>query len=119
MVYRESPASREGLWAFTQFSMNPDQAINPYPYFASWGLVYQGLFPGREKDATAFGNYYNFSSDDLPGDRDVEVQFDLLHNFNITSWFSIAPEIQYIIRPGGTGDIDDALVLNLQIMILF
>lgn len=117
MVYRESPDSREGLWAFTQFSMNPDQAINPYPYLASWGLVYNGLFPGRENDVTGFANYYNISSTDIPGN--LEVQFDLLHNFTITSWFSIAPEIQYIIRPGGTGDIDDALILNLQMMITF
>ena len=47
------------------------------------------------------------------------MQFDLVHNFNITPWFSIAPEIQYIIHPGGTGDIDDALVLNLQTIITF
>ena len=117
MVYQESPGSREGLWVFTQFSTNPDEAINPYPYFASWGLVYQGLFPGRENDVTAFGNYYNFSSSHISGNR--EVQFDLLHSFNITSWLSIAPEIQYIIRPGGTGDIDNAWVLNLQTMITF
>ena len=117
MVYQESPGSNEGLWVFTQFSMNPDEAINPYPYLGSWGLVYQGLFPGREKDTTAFGNYYNFSSNRISGNS--EVQFDLLHNFYITSWFSIAPEIQYIIRPGGTGDIDNALVLNVQFMLLF
>ena len=102
---------------FTQFSTNPDEAINPYPYFGSWGLIYQGLFPGRGKDVTAFGNYYLFSSTHISGNR--EVQLDLLHSFYINSWFSIAPEIQYIIRPGGTGDIDNALVLNLQMMITF
>ena len=117
MVYRESPKSHEGLWAFTQFSMNPDEEINPYPYLASWGLVYNGLFPGRENDYTGFANYYNFSSSHIPGD--VEVQFDLTHTFNITKSLSIAPEIQYVIQPGGTGDIDNALILNLQMMLTF
>jgi porin len=117
MVYRERGDPEQGLWSFLQFSMNPDQDINPFPYFASWGLVYVGLFPGRDKDVTAFGNYYNENSDDIPGN--TEVQFDLLHLFNVTSWLQIGPEIQYIHRPGGTGDIDDALILNLQTFVSF
>ena len=117
MIYPERKNKSQGLWAFIQFSMNPDQDINAFPYFASWGLVYNGLFPGREEDVTAFGNYYSFNSDHIPGNR--EVQFDLVHLFNIKPWLQIGPEIQYIHRPGGTGDIDDALLINLQTMVTF
>jgi porin len=116
MIYRERD-KRQGLWAFTQFSTNPDEDINPFPYFASWGLLYNGLFPGRDKDVTAFGNYYNFNSKHIPGN--TEVQFDLVHLFNFKPWLQIGPEIQYIHRPGGTGDIDDALILNLQTIVWF
>ncbi len=117
MVYREKEDPDQGLWTFLQFSMNPDQAINPIPYFASWGLVYQGLFPGRDKDVTGFGNYYSWNSDNISGN--LEVNFSLVHSFYITSWLQIGPEIQYIHHPGGTGDIDDALILNIMTIVLF
>jgi porin len=81
------------------------------------GLVYQGLFPGRDKDVTAFGNYYNWLSDNISGD--LEVQFDLVHSFYITSWLQIGPEIQYIHHPGGTGDIANSLILNIQTIVTF
>ena len=117
MVYRKKRDKRQGLWAFIQLSMNPDEEINPFPHFASWGLVYHGFFPGRDNDITAFGNYYNVFSKNTPGNH--EVQFDLVHVFRIKSWLQIGPEIQYIHHPGGTGDIDDALILNLQTMVFF
>ena len=117
MVYREDPDTDEGLWAFTQFSMNPDQKINPFPYLWSWGLAYKGLFSGRPDDVTAFANYYNFSSDFISGN--TEVQFALVQKFVFESWLQIAPEISYVHRPGGTGGIDDAFILNLQTIITF
>jgi carbohydrate-selective porin OprB len=30
----------------------------------------------------------------------------------------ITPEIQYIVDPGGTSTIDDALILNLQTLVI-
>jgi porin len=112
MIYREAPDEDQGLWAFIQYSTNPDQQINPYPHLAIGGLIYQGLFPGRKKDVTGLATYYNFSSQDILGN--LEWQVDLVHLFNISSWLQIGPEVQYIARPGGTGTIPDALILNLQ-----
>jgi porin len=125
MIYREGCGccdDDQGLWAFAAFVTNPDQAVagdGPanYPYFASWGLHYKGLFAGRDDDWTSFGNYYNVSSKYIPGD--LEVQFDFAHVFAIKSWLVVTPEIQYIVDPGGTGTIPDALVLNLQTMAFF
>ena len=37
----------------------------------------------------------------------------------ITKWMFMQPDIQYIIQPGGTGDIDDALVLGFQFGLTF
>ena len=125
MIYREGCGccdNDQGLWAFAAFVTNPDQAVagdgpQNYPYFASWGLHYKGLFAGRDDDWTSFGNYYNVSSKYIPGD--LEVQFDFAHTFAIRPWLHIAPEIQYIIDPGGTGAIPDALVLQLQTLLIF
>lgn len=129
MVYRErgsdcdagSP-SDQGLWLFASFFSNPQDNLagdGPavYPYFVSWGTHYKGLFPGRDNDWTSFGNYYNVSTKYIPGD--LEVQFDVSHTFALKPWFTMAPEIQYLIDPGGTGTIPDALILNLQTWIIF
>ena len=128
MIYREggccrhgSPDSDQGLFVFATFVTNPqplagDGPIN-YPYFASWGMNYKGLFPGRDNDWTSIGNYYNVSSKYVPGD--LEVQFDVAHTFVIKPWCQVSPEIQYIVDPGGTGQIPDALILNLQTVLIF
>ena len=128
MIYREggccrhgSPDSDQGLFVFAAFVITPqplagDGPIN-YPYFASWGMNYKGLFPGRDNDWTSIGNYYNVSSKYVPGD--LEVQFDVAHTFVIKAWCQVSPEIQYIVDPGGTGQIPDALILNLQTVLIF
>ena len=41
------------------------------------------------------------------------------HEFSITPWLSVQPDIQYIIKPSGTSTIPDALVLGGEIAINF
>jgi porin len=36
------------------------------------------------------------------------------HRFQITPSIYAQPSIQYVVNPGGTGDIDDALVIGVQ-----
>lgn len=33
----------------------------------------------------------------------------------LTPWFTVQPDIQYILHPSGTSDIPDALVLGVQL----
>jgi porin len=37
----------------------------------------------------------------------------------VTPWLQLQPDIQYIIKPGGTGKIQDALVLGFQLALSF
>ncbi|MES0385335.1 MAG: carbohydrate porin [Hyphomicrobium sp.] len=39
--------------------------------------------------------------------------------FQITPWFQIGPDLQYVIRPGGTGTIDNALLPGFQALASF
>jgi porin len=32
----------------------------------------------------------------------------------VTKWFTFQPNVQFVVRPGGTGTIPNALVLGLQ-----
>ena len=98
----------------------------------NFGLVYEGLIPGRETDKATFGLVYGSFSHDLqdhqrdeqivkgpsaPGVQHYELVLELNYNIELTKWLHIQPDIQYVINPGGTGDIPDALVLGFQLSV--
>jgi porin len=37
----------------------------------------------------------------------------------VTKFSYIQPDVQYVIRPGGTGDVDNALVAGVQFGVTF
>ena len=78
------------------------------------GLVYQGLPPNRDRDVTAFCVILGKFSDELD-DNGIETVLEINHRFQVGRWFYITPDIQYVINPNGSSDIDDALVLGVEI----
>ena len=48
-----------------------------------------------------------------------EIMFEFTHKIMITKWMYMQPDLQYIIQPGGTGNIDDALVIGFQFGLTF
>ena len=66
MAYREGGAgSEQGLTPWVALTFAPIKGVNTLPFFAAGGLVYQGLFRGRDEDTTNLGVYYGNFSDDL------------------------------------------------------
>ena len=118
MVYREGgPGSHQGLTPLMAFTFAPSNR-NTLPFYFYTGLVYHGLFPGRDSDVTAFGLAYGKFSNNLTG-QDFEMVLEWTHEFVITPWLSVQPDVQYIIKPSGTSTIPDALVLGAEIAINF
>jgi porin len=124
MIYREGGAgSKQGLTPFISLLFAPDKDINQMPFFMNGGLVYQGIVPGRDRDIASFGFIYGGFSDDLEryqkdagvGVQRYELVLELNYNIEIARWLHFIPDIQYVINPGGTGDISDALVLGFQL----
>lgn len=97
------------------------------PFQLNAGLNYKGLFPGRTKDRTMLHFIYGDISRDYarsvrrPGGNLAESEkvLEFGHRFQVTSWSYFQPDIQYVIDPGGTGDIDDALVIGAQMGVTF
>ena len=55
-----------------------------------------------------------------PGGQDYETVIELTYRFDFRkSAFFIQPDLQYIIQPGGTRHLDNALVLGAQVGINF
>lgn len=116
----------EGLYVWTsgQFAGGSTSTMDT---FVSAGLYYRGLIPERDKDVLALGYYYGFFSDELADQQRANGQLpqnyesvvELGYRYNVTDYFYVQPNVQVVFNPGGTGSIDDALVLGAQIEVDF
>jgi porin len=132
MIYRDGGAdSRRGLTPFVSLLFAPDSSVNTMPFFANGGLVYQGLFSSRPRDTAAVGVAYGAFSRQLArsqrdarragsgaGIQQYEVALELTYIIQARRWLQVQPDLQYIINPGGTGKIRDALVLGFQLALI-
>lgn len=96
----------------------PQEDINTQTYQLAAGLIYQGLSPNRNRDVTAFCVIYGHFNDKLIG-QDAETVLELNHRFQVSPWCYITPDIQYIIKPNGQDNIDNALVLGAEASVNF
>lgn len=120
-----TPSEHSALIPFLALVGAPDQAINEFPFFFDAGLVLRAPFARREDDAIIFGFLYGGFSDDLRDSQralgeppqEFEMALEWAYVYQVTPWFQIEPDVQYIIRPGGTGAIGDALVLGVEISV--
>lgn len=121
-VYRESADRDEGLTLFATFAYTTQDKVAIIPVQSTLGAHYKGLIAGRPDDRTvAFVTYGGFSeaySDELVAGGGSPVDYEMVievgHRVQLTKYAYIQPDIQWIKRPGGTGNIDDALVLAVQ-----
>lgn len=97
------------------------------------GGVWQGTFPGRDQDFIAFLAAYARSNARLtlyqqqrnsivPGSVGVQTYESILevaYGALIAPWLTLRPNLQNVIRPGGTGEIRNALVFGLYMQVPF
>lgn len=127
MLYREKPGAGRGLWGFGSLVFSFTNDTNPVPWYVGAGLVYEGLFNGRPRDTTGlalssgwFGDEVNVArrADGVPT-KAYEAVVELNHQFVLGRGIRIQPDIQYIIRPAGTGEIDNALLIGARVSVTF
>jgi len=116
MIYREMTEDDQGLTPWAALTISPDESINTFPFFISGGFVYTGLYPNRNGDKTAFGFAYGTVSDDIK-DKDYELMLELTYIIQATPWLQIQPDVQWIVHPGGSSDIPNALVIGFQLAV--
>ncbi|MFC2149607.1 carbohydrate porin [Candidatus Auribacterota bacterium] len=127
MIYREgAPHHYQGLTPFACLTLAPANT-QIFPFFIDGGLIYRGLIPSRNHDLTAFGfvfgtwsrNLRQVARDTGATPQKYELALELTYRASITKWLFMQPDIQYIIHPGGTGDIPNALVLGWRVGVTF
>jgi porin len=135
LLWREAGTVDNGLGFFLRATFLPDDR-NQLPYAFDTGLTYKGPFEGRDDDVAALGFAFGSMSSALAArdadarrfgtatapDHDFEAALELTYRYQMTPWWTIVPDAQYIFHPGGNATlpdrpstpIPDAAVLGLR-----
>jgi porin len=127
MIYEEVPGSDQGLYVFVASGYYPQTSISIVPFQLNVGLNYKGLFPTRNNDRTMLhfiygdisGAYARSVHVNGRGFAESEKVVEAAYRVQLTPWSYFQPDIQYVIDPGGTGDIPDAVVVGAQMGVTF
>jgi porin len=131
-VWREPGSEVQGFGAFAHAVWMPPNR-NYVEFSIEGGLYYRGAIPGRDDDALGLGVAYLHISDKVAAavnaanqhdhtsksQSDFEATIELVYRYQVAPWYSIQPHAQYVIQPGGTDDIDNALILGVRTNIAF
>jgi porin len=139
MVWRASMGP-QSLNVFLRGSASPSDR-NLIVAYVDGGLGLKAPVPGRDDDLVTFGVAYSAISHDVIGldldtelfagmplpVHDQEIALELEYSYQIAPWWTLQPDVQYIIHPGGhapdpfnpTRPIADAFVGLLRTTIKF
>jgi porin len=117
---RENPADEDdeqGVTAFFQVDFADDDHIE-VPFHFSTGLTWTGALPGRDADQIGLGLTHAQLTRNAGYTDPFELTTELFYHIQVNPWFSIKPDLQYIINHGGA-DLKDAVVLGLRAELTF
>jgi porin len=119
--------SEKGLYLMSLVTFAPSYN-NALPFYFHLGLIYKGLIPTRDKDQVGVGVAYgNFSFAKIMGETDrgigihqtYEAVAEFDYRIQLNSWSYVQPVVEYIVRPNGTGLLQNATVLGFQLGMTF
>lgn len=111
-VWEPDALSHKGIHLWTAFTYAWDDEIVTFPYYWNGGVVWQGPCGSREQDTLALGFARAWYSDSLAS-QSTETVVSCSYNWYVNDVLTVTPDVQYIITPGGTGNIDNAFLLGL------
>lgn len=133
----------KGIYAYAEHRLTGDRTDDPEG-FAGWlrvgiadtrfndigsylggGIVHTGALPGRGEDQVgisfAIANLDSrFRQSETKADRSLdrhELIIEVAYQAVLTPWLSVQPDVQYVIDPGGSRIVGDAVVLGLRMKV--
>ncbi|MCX8154943.1 MAG: carbohydrate porin [Verrucomicrobiae bacterium] len=132
MFWQEAADAAQGLELFMRVAGSPADR-NPMEFYLEGGLVYTGLLPGRAKDKLGLGVVYGQMSREVRRlareEREAGVEVAALPDFEaavevtyhavLTRVWILQPVVQWIIHPGGSRELNDAVVVGVRSVLDF
>jgi porin len=95
-----------------------DPTISPITQNFGFGVTLTAPFLTRPNDIVGVGIQVAQLSNEISTTADYEIDYELFYRIQITPWFYVKPDIQYISNPAGQGT-PDALAISLRAQIDF
>jgi porin len=113
-LYRVPGTGDQGVSAFVRAGGTPNDR-NLINFYGDAGVVYKGLLSGRPDDKVGIATAYarvGENARELDADtatyggsyfpiRGGETMIEMMYQAQLTKWWTLQPDLQYIIRPGG------------------
>lgn len=119
---------KQGLHGFANFTWH-DRITTKIDDSQQIGIKYYGLWDSQPHDFLGFGvNRTHLNRRFVEGQKamgnqqfnaEAEYNMELNYNYYITPWLSVLPNLQYIIHPGGTHNVDHAFVVGMGTKVVF
>ena len=119
---------RQGLHSVANFTWH-DRDTNKVDNSQQLGLKYIGLVDSQPNDILGLAVNrvhvndrfveYQESVDNIAYDASSEYNIELNYSYNATKWLMLRPNLQYVINPGSSNQVDNALVLGLTTRVIF
>ena len=123
---RKQTLCREGLRSFARVGFSP-QTYSVASFYADGGLVYKGPLPSRKDDRIGVAFAYiqmgqdmssQAAAQDLPN-ASYEAIAEFSYSLVFTPNIALQPDLQYVMRPNGTSQYNNALVIGLRAVVSF
>jgi porin len=92
--------------------------INPLVGYGEIGIVFDGLIRQRPHDkigvSWTYGQIGKKYRAVTPGSERHETAWEVTWRAPVNDWLTIQPNLQYVIHPGATADVEDATVLGIR-----
>ncbi|UNW07448.1 carbohydrate porin [Acinetobacter sp. YH12047] len=114
---------RQGLYSFANFTWH-DRDTNKVDNSQQLGLKYIGLVDSQPNNILGLAVNRVHVNDRFADSRPVydasaEYNIELNYSYNATKWLMLRPNLQYVINPGSSNQVDNALVLGLTTRVVF
>ena len=118
-VWQENEAKKDeqGVALFYQYGY-VDGDVSAIEQHVGGGITWTGAIRRRDEDVIGLGATYVEFSEESGLDEDGELAVELLYKLQVTRFFAVTGDLQYIVNPGGEGA-DDALVGTVRVHIDF
>lgn len=120
ILWRASPRDDEDPRGIALYFMGgyADPAVINTDYHLGSGISWKGPIPGRTADIWGVGLNSVHLSDAVHPLHSFETSYETFYRLQITRWFSLKPDLQYVVHPGG-GGVRDAVVATIRFELAF